>query len=441
MPLSRLKSDWLATKKTEKRSIENYGEYTMDYKFVKKIDGKIGIKALDDALQLVKDYVEVDHLYEVEMQFFGMSFKEYYWRIKATVKDLSRSDRNDDDNPSNEYNAPPFINIENTSGYYLTKIGTQGFRGTVSYMKKCVNSYDSDRSWRDFSTSSGLPQGNYMEYDSFAKHASVINMLTALHLNGFPEAREALKIAIFDGINRLFQLQTGSIELAGEEQTVKEILKTLNIADNRLVNRHVLLYGEPGCGKSEITKAVIQKTPDWLHYPLDNNIEDWTEFMTSLDKLMKFLGRKVMIVADEIDEIGLNRDKDRQKVFQLLRVLDGVGDMGHIKFVATTNRPNDLDPALLRVGRFGPARKIGKPSQDKALKIVGFYADRYKDNTEGKIDAAAIVAAHPGASGADIRAAFEECIIQEVKITDKKVIENLRFVMESKKLAEKDYLV
>ena len=177
---------------------------------------------------------------------------------------------------------------------------------------------------------------------------------------------------IFEAINKKFETNIESIELAGVDKIIDSCLETLESDDQRLVSRHILLAGPPGCGKSEIVKALIKKTPNWVHYTLSNNINDWSQFMRSLNKLMTYIKRKVMIIVDEIDEIGLSRNQESQKVYDLLRVMDGVTDMGHIKFVATTNRPAVLDPALKRIGRFGPVRFIGVPDDKTFYDIVKF---------------------------------------------------------------------
>ena len=180
-----------------------------------------------------------------------------------------------------------------------------------------------------------------------------------------------------------------------------EIMEVLTINDPRLIPGNILLGGEMGCGKSEIVKQVIKRTPNWLHYQLNSDLYDWKRLITKLNKLLAFLDRKALIIIDEIDEIGMDRNKSNntseQSVYTLLRVLDGVDGLGNTRIIATTNRPNDLDPALKRVGRFGPICIIENPTDAVFRKIVQFYIDRYGGSETVEIPT--ILAARNGATG------------------------------------------
>lgn len=395
----------------------------MNIKSISKeqLDKDMGNKVLDAALDAVKHLVEI-YPYTGEIETWMGTKKTYFFKFKCKIPDMRNfdSDEDDDDagkNPISAYNCPPFISVRSSNGHVANRIGG-GWFWTNSSVERYDGSY-------------------YMEYDEFSKHSSIINLLTILYISKYKEVEDSLRSVIFSAINRLFYVNIESVELAGVDDIVNNIIEILDISDPRLVRRNILLAGPPGSGKSEIVKKVIKDTPAWLHYPLKFDEDmDWVRFMKNLDKLSKFMQRKVMIVIDEIDEIGTARGMDGSAIYDLLRVLDGVQEMGDIKFIATTNRPKVLDPALKRIGRFGPIIHIDIPDVETFKAIVRFYNDRY----EGIVDVDKVTDTRQGAVGAEIRAAFEDCIIHGQDVTTDNVITNLNHIMASKMVEEKDYL-
>lgn len=375
------------------------------------------IDAINRALKAVEKHVDTKNLYIGEIISFFGTHKESYIRIKSPIQSAKDLTTDDDDNPLKTLKCSPFIDLDYESGYIACRIGTRGgwFR-TTSRVYGPTN-HPCER----------FPPGTYIEFDNSSKYESVVMVLAILYVNGYPEAIQPLKDVIFAALNTFMLMDEGSIELVGEDKVVDKILATINATDPRLINRHILLHGEPGCGKSEIVKEVIKRTPEWIHYPLGCDADTWEDFVKALDKLMKFLDKSALIVADEIDENGLTREVDREKVFKLLRVLDGVGDIGRVKFIATTNRASDLDEALLRVGRLGPAIRIEKPTEDKRRQIIAFYAGRY----EGDVDVDWLCKELKDVSGADIRAAFENCIIYKEPVTTKNVLKAFKEIKSS----------
>lgn len=383
-----------------------------------RLSESTGIAVLDKALKSVSHLVEPAPYVCMQTGFFG-EFEVHMIKVTGKLVDFAGLGDEDDNNPVKEINCPPFVQVAMSQNYIGTLVG-EGWRMTVSVINKIRHNGQ---------------YCNFINWNPQKKFESVLNLLIMLKISGH-DVNGLIKEVLFEAINRKYNTSTGSIELAGVDDVLKECLETLKNEDGRLVSRHVLLAGPPGCGKSELVKAIVRDTPDWVHYTLNNDIKNWSNFMRSLDKLMKFLGKRVMIIIDEIDEIGLSRNHPTTQVYDLLRVMDGVTDMGHIKFVATTNRPKVLDGALKRIGRFGPVRFMDKPDDAAFIEIIEFYNDRYGS----KVDAKKIVQMRDGAVGGELRAAFEDCIIHGEEITTENVMKRLIRILESKKIEMKDFM-
>jgi len=103
--------------------------------------------------------------------------------------------------------------------------------------------------------------------------------------------------------------------------------------------------------------------------------------------------------------------------------MDGADDNRNLTLLATTNRVQDLDTALLRPGRFGPANYVDKSDEKQNKAIIEYYKKRYNST----VDAGEIIRSIEGDfSGADIRVAIEDCLMRGVGITTENIIENFR---------------
>jgi hypothetical protein len=252
--------------------------------------------------------------------------------------------------------------------------------------------------------------------------------------NAYPECA-AYQIALMQAIRAIVEPEKVESDLAGYEKQVDEIMAVLTTSDPRVANRHILLFGPPGCGKSSIVKEIIKKTPEWIHFNI-NTSACWESTIPGINCIASAAGAKLMILIDEIDEIGLHRDVSRDRVYQLLRLMDGVENLKSVRFIATTNRPNDLDPALLRTGRFGPIIFIDKPTEEQFEKIVRYYADKYSAN----IDIAEVVRVRDSNNGCDVRTAFENCIIFKEEMSTANVIAQLRKIQEARNVDLRGYI-
>lgn len=122
-----------------------------------------------------------------------------------------------------------------------------------------------------------------------------------------------------------------------------------------------------------------------------------------------FASCRCVIFMDEVDAIGGRRfsqgtsaDREIQRtLMELLNQLDGFDDLGQVKMVMATNRPDTLDPALLRPGRLDRKIEIPLPNEANRLEILKIHAASIAKH--GDIDYEAVVKLADGFNGADLR--------------------------------------
>jgi len=175
----------------------------------------------------------------------------------------------------------------------------------------------------------------------------------------------------------------------------------------------VLLYGPPGTGKTLLARA------------LANNIEASFLKVVASAIVDKYIGESARIIRemfayarehepciifmDEIDAIGGRRfsqgtsaDREIQRtLMELLNQLDGFETLGKVKMVMATNRPDTLDPALLRPGRLDRKIEIPLPNEASRMQILKIHAGGVAKR--GEIDYHAVVKLTDGFNGADMR--------------------------------------
>ncbi len=126
-----------------------------------------------------------------------------------------------------------------------------------------------------------------------------------------------------------------------------------------------------------------------------------------------------------MDSIAPNREKvhgevERRVVSQLLTLMDGLNDRGHVIVIAATNRPNFLDPALRRFGRFDREIDIGIPDDIGRMELLRIHTNNMKLSKDVNLEA--VAKDTHGFVGADIAALCMEsamqCIREKVDIQD-----------------------
>ncbi|RXK37342.1 26S protease regulatory subunit 10B [Tremella mesenterica] len=175
----------------------------------------------------------------------------------------------------------------------------------------------------------------------------------------------------------------------------------------------VLLYGPPGTGKTLLARAVAATLDTNFLKVVSSAIVD--KYIGESARLVREMfayakeHEPCIIFMDEIDAIGGRRfsegssaDREIQRtLMELLNQMDGFDSLGKTKMIMATNRPDTLDPALLRPGRLDRKIEIPLPNEQGRLEILKIHAKGI--NKSGDIDYEAVVKLSDGFNGADLR--------------------------------------
>lgn len=174
-----------------------------------------------------------------------------------------------------------------------------------------------------------------------------------------------------------------------------------------------LLYGPPGTGKTLLARAVAsQLDANFLKVVSSAIVDKYIGESARLIREMFNYARDhqpCVIFMDEIDAIGGRRfsegtsaDREIQRtLMELLNQMDGFDALGKVKIIMATNRPDTLDPALLRPGRLDRKIEISLPNEQGRLEILKIHSKKIAK--QGDIDWEAIVKLSDGFNGADLR--------------------------------------
>ena len=177
------------------------------------------------------------------------------------------------------------------------------------------------------------------------------------------------------GLNHAIQKIREMVELPLKHP---EVFKRLGIEPPK----GVLLYGPPGTGKTLLAKAVANESN--AYFISINGPEIMSKFYGESEARLREVFQKAqenapsIIFIDEIDAIAPKREEvtgevERRVVSQLLALMDGLEARGQVIVIGATNRPNAVDPALRRPGRFDREIEIGVPDRNGRLEILQIH--------------------------------------------------------------------
>ena len=180
----------------------------------------------------------------------------------------------------------------------------------------------------------------------------------------------------------------------------------------------VLLVGPPGTGKTLMAKAVANATQATFIRLVGSElvqkyIGEGARLVRELFDLAKEKAPSIVFI-DELDSVGAKRldgstsgDREVQRtLMQLLSELDGFTPMSNVKIIGATNRPDILDDALLRPGRFDRIVEIGLPDQDGRAEIFRIHTSYM--NVDSDVDPKKLSELTEGSSGAEIKSICTE---------------------------------
>eukprot|EP00615_Pteridomonas_danica_P008304 CAMPEP_0114359046 /NCGR_PEP_ID=MMETSP0101-20121206/22725_1 /TAXON_ID=38822 ORGANISM="Pteridomonas danica, Strain PT" /NCGR_SAMPLE_ID=MMETSP0101 /ASSEMBLY_ACC=CAM_ASM_000211 /LENGTH=393 /DNA_ID=CAMNT_0001502397 /DNA_START=25 /DNA_END=1206 /DNA_ORIENTATION=+ len=253
-------------------------------------------------------------------------------------------------------------------------------------------------------------------------------------------------------------------EIGGLNDQIRELRETIELP---LTNpelfvrvgikppKGVLLYGPPGTGKTLLARALASNiNATFLKVVASAIVDKYIgESARVIREMFGFAKdhQPCVIFMDEIDAIGGSRfsegssaDREIQRtLMELLSQLDGFDTIGQVKMVMATNRPDILDPALLRPGRLDRKIEIPLPNEAQRLDILKIHANPI--TKKGDIDFESVVKLADDFNGADMRNVCTEAGLFAIRANRDYVVEEdfmkaTRKISENKKLESKlDY--
>jgi transitional endoplasmic reticulum ATPase len=197
-----------------------------------------------------------------------------------------------------------------------------------------------------------------------------------------------------------------------------ELFERLGIAPPK----GVLMHGPPGTGKTLLAKAVANESD--AHFIAINGPEIMSKYVGgSEERLREFFeeaeeNAPTIIFIDEIDAIAPKREEvtgevERRIVAQLLTLMDGLKSRGQVVVIGATNRPDALDQALRRPGRFDREIEIGVPDKDGRMEVLQIHTRGMP--LDDKVDLDEIAEITHGFVGADIESLCKESAMRVLR--------------------------
>ncbi|NDB89970.1 MAG: AAA family ATPase [Thaumarchaeota archaeon] len=216
--------------------------------------------------------------------------------------------------------------------------------------------------------------------------------------------------------------------LKNEIKIMREIaelpLRHPEIFDRLGIEPHsgILLYGPPGCGKTLIAKVLASESEANM-YSI-NGPEIMNKYYGETEAKLRDIFKEAkdnspsIIFIDEIDAIAPKReeaygDVEKRVVAQLLALMDGLTDRGNVIVLGATNRPDSVDPALRRPGRFDREIEVSVPNVDGRLEILQIHTRGMPIADD--VEIRRLAAELHGYTGADIKSLCREAALKAIR--------------------------
>ncbi|MFB5648128.1 MAG: CDC48 family AAA ATPase [Candidatus Nitrosomaritimum aestuariumsis] len=262
--------------------------------------------------------------------------------------------------------------------------------------------------------------GNSMDFKitkTSPKHVVKIDRSTTLTISTEPSVDRKLRVT-YEEVGGL------GLEVKAMREIVELPLKHPELFARLGVEPHsgILLYGPPGCGKTLIAKVLASESEANMF--LINGPEIMNKYYGETEAKLRDMFKEAkdnspsIVFIDEIDAIAPKReeaygDVEKRVVAQLLALMDGLNDRGNVIVLGATNRPDSIDPALRRPGRFDREFEISVPNEDGRLEILLIHTRGMPVAEE--IDLKDLAAELHGYTGADIKSLCREAAMKAIR--------------------------
>ena len=235
-----------------------------------------------------------------------------------------------------------------------------------------------------------------------------------------------LSEAATDKKNRITYEEIGGlgVEISAMREIVELPLRHPELFARLGVEPHsgVLLYGPPGCGKTLLAKVIASESDANMY--LINGPEIMNKYYGETEARLREIFKEAkdnspsIIFIDEIDAIAPKReeaygDVEKRVVAQLLALMDGLTERGNVIVLGASNRPDSVDPALRRPGRFDREMEISVPNADGRLEILHIHTRGMPLSDD--IDLKNLATELHGYTGADIKSLCRESAIKAIR--------------------------